>query len=112
MTDDWQLRTGGLIADDSIGPFARPARAAAPLDRSRKRALVSEHRRCCLDFIAAADEKRCPLMELGWAHVENALTAIGCEPSGLLHDERERARFIEQSKLPVRIATVAGIAEN
>src|SRR5690349_2556124 len=51
-------------------------------------------------------------MKLRWVHVENALSAVGCESTRLLDDEGQWVRLIEQSELAVRIATVTRVAEH
>src|SRR6267143_389851 len=73
--------------------------------------LSAQHRERGIDVVLAPDEKRRPLVQLGWLNVKNALGSVICRAASLLDDEGKMTCFVQQTQLPAHILSVGEVVE-
>ena len=95
--------------DQSLGAVHRATAARSTAQARRLRRSISGRD---LNVALAADEQRRPLMQLRRHDVENRAAAVRRRSAGLLADERQRIRLVEQPQLAPRGLAVGGIHED
>src|SRR3982750_3701393 len=80
--------------------------------RRDERRLRAEDPRRELHLILAANVERRALVQLRRRQIENAPRAIRRGAAGLLDDERQRIRLVEQAQLAVRRLFIGRIGED
>src|SRR5688500_645305 len=93
----WQCGVG-TTADVALARDAQRLRARRRGDRRFRRSAREDLVRD-VDLLLAADVERRALVQLRRLQVENAGVSVGRRAAGLLDDERERVRLVQQAQL-------------